>query len=76
MDNLPINSYQAQENSDIPYSQNLEFGLAEIDRILHQMLLLAELSASDSSLDRRSLQKGLERMQDKINRIADQIETK
>lgn len=76
MDNLPINSYQAQENSDIPPCQNLELGLAEIDRILHQMLLLAELSASDSSLDRRSLQKGLECMQDKINRIADQIETK
>ena len=56
------------------YSQ--DEALAEIERILHQMLLLAELSASDSSLDRRSLQKGLERMQDKINRIADQIETK
>ena len=35
MDNLPINSYQAQENSDIPPCQNLELGLAET----HQTLL-------------------------------------
>jgi len=73
MDNLPINSYQAQENSDIPPCQNLELGLAEIDRILHQMLLLAELSASNSNVDRQSLQKALKRLQDKIDRIADQL---
>ena len=73
MDNLPINSYQAQENSDIPPCQNLELGLAEIDRILHQMLLLVELSASNSNVDRQSLQKALKRLQDKIDRIADQL---
>ena len=71
MDNLPINSYQAQENSDIPPCQNLELGLAEIDRILHQMLLLAELSAGNGDVDRDSLQKTLERLRDKIDRIAD-----
>lgn len=76
MDNLPINSYQAQENSDIPPCQNLELGLAEIDRILHQMLLLAELSASDASLDRAALQRELKHLSTKIDRIADQMETK
>lgn len=45
--------------------------LDEIDRTLHQMLLLAELSASDSNVDRDALQKGLDRMRDKIDRIAD-----
>ncbi len=73
MDNLPINSHQAQENSNISPRQSLKLGLAEIDRILHQMLLLAELSASNSNVDRQSLQKALKRLQDKIDRIADQL---
>lgn len=76
MDNLPINSYQAQENSDISHPQSLEQSLAEIDRILHQMLLLAELSASDASLDRAALQRELKHLSAKIDRIADQMETK
>ena len=53
--------------------QDVEQALDEIDRILHQMLLLAELSASDSNVDRRNLQKVLERLQDKIDRIADRL---
>ena len=53
--------------------QDIEHALDEIDRILHQMLLLAELSASDSSVDRQSLQKALERLQKKIDTIADKI---
>ena len=53
--------------------QDIERALDEIDRILHQMLLLAELSASDSSVDRQNLQKTLERLQKKIDAIADQI---
>lgn len=47
--------------------------LEEIDRILHQMLLLAELSASDMETDRDRLQRTLERLQAKIDRIADQL---
>lgn len=48
--------------------------LEEIDHILHQMLLLSELSASDADLDRLMLQRGLECLGKKIDRIADQLE--
>ena len=58
-----------------PLGQPFEDALDEIDRILHQMLLLAELSASDSSVDRQSLQKVLARLQSKIDRIADQLDS-
>lgn len=73
MDNLPIDSYRAQEKPNLSRPQDMELGLAQIDHILHQMLLLAELSASDSNVDRQSLQKALKRLQDKIDRIADQL---
>lgn len=53
--------------------RSVDEALNEIDRILHQMLLLAELSASDGTVDRDSLQKVLERLQAKIDRIADTI---
>lgn len=49
--------------------------LDEIDRLLHQMLILAELSAGEGDVDRASLQKTLEHLQRKIDRIADQIDT-
>ena len=61
------------ENQPLP--QDVERALDEIDRILHQMLLLAELSASDSNVDRQSLQKALERLQGKIDRIADRLDS-
>lgn len=48
--------------------------LEEIDHILHQMLLLSELSASDADLDRLMLQRGLECLGKKIDRIANQLE--
>lgn len=54
---------------NLPLPQDVEHALDEIDRLLHQMLLLAELSASDSSVDRQSLQKVLERLQNRIDRI-------
>lgn len=47
--------------------------LEEIERTLQQMLLLAELSASDINVDRERLQAVLERLRDKIDRIADQL---
>ena len=62
-----------EETENQPLPQDLEHALDEIDRILHQMLLLAELSASDSNVDRQSLQKALERLQKKIDAIADKI---
>lgn len=64
---------QSKETLSSP--QGIESSLNEIDRILNQMLLLAELSASDSSADRQSLQKVLERLQAKIDRIADRLDS-
>ena len=64
-----------EEPENQPLHQDLERALDEIDRILHQMLLLAELSASDGNVDRQSLQRVLERLQDKIDRIADRLDT-
>ena len=64
-----------EENKNQPLPQDIERALDEIDRILYQMLLLAELSASDSNVDRQSLQKVLERLQDKIDRIADRLDS-
>ena len=64
-----------EETENQPLPQDIEHALDEIDRTLHQMLLLAELSASDSSVDRQSLQKALERLRDKIDRIADRLDS-
>ena len=48
--------------------------LDEIDRILHQMLVLAELSAGEGNVTRTNLQTVLEYLQNKINRAADRLE--
>lgn len=53
--------------------QEIQDGLDEIDRILYQMLLLAELSASDSPVDRERLQQVLDHLRRKIDRIADAL---
>ena len=58
-----------------PPVRSVDEALNEIDRILHQMLLLAELSASDSNVDRKHLQKVLERLKNKIDRIADRLDS-
>lgn len=63
------------ENNKIPQSpQDIDAALAEIERTLDQMLVLAQLSASDLHVDRAALQKTLERLQNKIDRIADGLE--
>ena len=49
----------------------MDAALAEIERILDQMMVLAQLSASDLNVDRAALQKTLKRMQSKIDHIAD-----
>lgn len=52
--------------------QSVDQALGEIEHTLEQMLALARLSASDlTNLDRDALQKTLERLQNKIDRIAD-----
>lgn len=48
--------------------------LDEIDRSLHQMLMLAELSASDGDMNRANLQTVLEYLQRKIDRAADRLD--
>ena len=53
--------------------QSVDRALAEIERTLEQMLTLARLSATDLNLDRAALQKTLELLQCKIDRIADTI---
>lgn len=53
--------------------QSIDQALGEIERTLEQMLTLAHLSASDLNVDRATLQKTLERLQRKIDRIADTI---
>ena len=53
--------------------QSVDQALGEIERTLEQMLALAQLSASDLNIDRAALQKTLERLQAKIDRIADTI---
>ena len=62
-----------QASPNPPPIRSVDEALDEIDRILHQMLLLAELSASDGAVDRDRLQRTLERLQAKIDRIADTI---
>lgn len=53
--------------------QSIDQALGEIEHTLEQMLALAQLSASDLNIDRATLQKTLERLQRKIDRIADTI---
>ena len=53
--------------------QSIDQALGEIERTLEQMLTWARLSASDLNVDRAALQKTLERLQHKIDRIADTI---
>lgn len=53
--------------------QAVDQALGEIERTLEQMLTLAQLSASDLNVDRAALQKTLERLQCRIDRIADTI---
>ena len=59
------------ENKDL--LQHMENALDEIDNNLHQMLILAELSASDLDLDRAALQRSLERLRGRIDAIADTL---
>ena len=53
--------------------QAIDQALGEIEHTLEQMLILARLSASDLNVDREALQKTLDRLKGKIDRIADTI---
>lgn len=64
-----------QNKQDDLSSQDMDASLAEIERTLDQMLILAQLSASELNVDRKTLQKTLERLQQKIDRIADHLDS-
>lgn len=63
-----------QNHKKVFQPRTVEEAVDEIDRLLHQMLVLAELSAGDGDLDRAALQKTLEHMRREIDRLADAIE--
>lgn len=63
-----------QDHEDLGKIRSVDAALAEIERTLDQMLTLARLSAADLNVDRAALQKTLERLQNKIDRIADMLE--
>ena len=64
-----------KENDAPQPPEDIASGLNEISHTLDQMLVLAKLSASNLDLDRRALQKTLDRMRDRIDQIADHIGT-
>ena len=63
-----------QNHKRVFQPRTVEAAVDEIDRILHQMLVLAELSAGEGNLDRATLQKTLDHMRREIDRLADQID--
>lgn len=60
-----------QDNREPLLPQDIDAALAEIEHTLDQMLVLARLSASDLKVDRAAMQRTLDRLQRKIDRIAD-----
>lgn len=63
-----------QNHKRVFQPRTVEEAVDEIDRILHQMLVLAELSAGEGNLDRATLQTTLDHMRREIDRLADQID--
>lgn len=48
--------------------------LAKVEHILEQMLLLAEVSASDNlDVDREALQRTMKRLQVRLDQVADEL---
>ncbi|MCI8687315.1 MAG: hypothetical protein HFF57_03240 [Lawsonibacter sp.] len=60
------------EDPNLP--QDAQAALDEIDQVLHQMLMLAELSAGEGNIERSNLQRVLKHLQRKINRAADRLD--
>ena len=64
----------AERLAQLAAQEELAHKLDEITRLLRRMLVLAELSVSDADVDRRLLQKTLERLKAEVERIADGID--
>lgn len=62
-----------KNNQNFLSFQDADAALAEIERTLDQMLVLAEVSASSLDVDRAALQKTLERLRFKIDCIANTL---
>lgn len=62
-----------KNNQNFLSPQDADAALAEIERTLDQMLVLAEVSASSLDVDRAALQKTLERLRFKIDCIANAL---
>ena len=60
------------EDPNLP--QDAQAALDEIDQVLQQMLMLAELSAGEGNIERSNLHRVLKHLQRNIDRIADQLE--
>lgn len=60
------------EDPNLP--QDAQAALDEIDQVLQQMLMLAELSAGEGNIERSNLQRVLKHLQRKINRAADRLD--
>lgn len=63
-----------RENDALKPLKEIISGMDEISHILDQMLVLAELSASDLDLNRDAMQKTLDRLTARIDRVADRID--
>jgi len=62
-------------NSEEGFSfQDADAALAESECARERMILRAQVSSSDLNVDREALQRTLERLQQKIDRIADELE--
>lgn len=59
---------------DLNLPQDAQAALDEIDQVLQQMLMLAELSAGEGNIERSNLQRVLKHLQRKINRAADRLD--
>lgn len=60
------------EDPNLP--QDAQAALDEIDQVLQQMLMLAELSAGEGNIERSNLQRVMKHLQRKINRAADRLD--
>lgn len=64
----------AERLAQLAAQEELARRLDEITCLLRRMLVLAELSVSDMDVDRRLLQKTLERLKAEVERLSDGID--
>lgn len=70
---METGKYSLGGNETTLPSPDIDAALEDIQQTLELMLMLAQVSASNLEVDRATLQKTLERLQAKIDRIADSL---